>query len=187
MPRRQALLLAISLTLSTSLLTARPAANRRQLTQQTAVTFDSTAVPFGPTDVTFDLTTAGPDNSTQLVLHKAETANHGLPKPGWHGDSLSLRMKKQVVHLLIGAGSGLLIAILLIICIICLLSRYCSAPEPVIRTEYSPRRDGRRQNHNGGRALSMPEVLRSEAPDSHGTSPNKLKVTMSCPPIPENV
>ncbi|CAH1245851.1 Hypp7571 [Branchiostoma lanceolatum] len=179
----EALLLAASLTFSTPALAAGPAPRGRQLPPQTVAPFDPTDMPFDPTvAVPFDLSTAGPANSTWLVQDKQESANHSGGNPGWHGDRISLQMRRQVVHLLIGVGSGLLLAVLLIICIICLLSRFCAAPEPIaMTTEFCPERDGRRSNQGGGRALSMPEVI------PRGASPNTLKVTMSCPPIQETV
>ncbi|CAH1268627.1 Hypp3930 [Branchiostoma lanceolatum] len=95
---------------------------------------------------------AGPnDHTTAPSPH--ELTNHIQQYPGWHGNSLS----QHNIHLLIGVGVGVPLAILLIICIICLLSHFLDAPEPVLRTDFSPQRDGRRNNlQSDGSARSMP-------------------------------
>ncbi|KAI8515782.1 hypothetical protein Bbelb_065950 [Branchiostoma belcheri] len=80
-------------------------------------------------------------------------------------------MQSEVIQLLIGAGSGLLMAIPIVVCIFCLLCYFCPEPQPEVLTDFSPPRDGRRKTLAGDRALSMSEVCR------HNASPDKLKLS----------
>ncbi|XP_078658548.1 uncharacterized protein LOC144903954 [Branchiostoma floridae x Branchiostoma belcheri] len=186
----KALLLTVSLMFYTSLLTAGQATKEEQLQtpapfDPTAAPFDLTDMPYEPTDVPFDMTTAGPTNATWLVHHKSERTNPSPAQPGWHDDSFLLKKKRQAIHLLIGAGSALLLAITLVICIFCLLSYFelCAEPQPEVLTDFTPQRDGRRKTLARGEALPMTELRRHNAsPD-----PDKLNVTMSGPPIQETV